>query len=219
MLFIPLLVQLATAEPLPTNVSEATWLQSCIALTETDPARAYEEGMAWSNETSRTAGYRCAAVALVELGRPEAAARRFEALGGPLNTADPVLRAELLSQAGAAWILAGAPAQAVGPLGRAIALMQDESDYLPDLLIERAEAYALMGEWRQAEEDLNRALDIRGADALALRLRSETRMRQSVFALAVADAEAAVAADPQSVEARLALGRAREAQRLGQPID
>jgi tetratricopeptide (TPR) repeat protein len=93
------------------------------------------------------------------------------------------LRAELLSQAGNAWLLARNPAQAVSALTRAIATVESEPSLLPDLLIDRARAYAMERDWRHSEEDLSRALDLRADDALALRLRAAARMHQNSFDL------------------------------------
>jgi predicted Zn-dependent protease len=86
-------------------------------------------------------------------------------------------------------------------------------------LIDRARAYALISEWRKAEEDLSAALDKQPNDALILRLRAETRLQQSAFDLAEKDAEAAVALAPKSIDALLERGRVREAKRTGKKPD
>jgi regulator of sirC expression with transglutaminase-like and TPR domain len=98
--------------------------------------------------------------------------------------------------------------------------MASDAEALPDLLIDRARAYAMEGDWRHSEEDLSRALDLRADDPLALRLRAEARMRQNAMQLALADAERAVTLEPASVDARLVLGNVREARRTGEaPIN
>jgi tetratricopeptide (TPR) repeat protein len=218
MLLATALVQLAFMQPTPGANADLVWLQGCIALVEIDPARAYEEGMAWSQENRRSEGWRCAAVALVDLGRPAEGARRLEALGSSPEHGSTGWRAEVLSQAGNAWLIAGNAPAARRALTDAITLMGDDATALPDLLIDRAQAHAMAENWRLAEEDLNRALDLRGEDALAHRLRAVARMNQNAFALAVADAERAVALAPQDIDALLVLGHTREAERLGQPV-
>jgi Tfp pilus assembly protein PilF len=90
---------------------------------------------------------------------------------------------------------------------------------MPDLLIDRARAYAMEGDYRHAEEDLSAALDKRPGDALALRLRATARMRQSAFQLAEADALAATRAEPGNVDNFLVLGHVRESIRTGQPVE
>ena len=196
--------------------SGAERFQQCVALIEHDPERAYEEGMAWSAETHELGGDRCAAMALIEQGRNEDGARRLETLA--IGLGDDATRAELLSQAGNAWLLARDPGHARSAFTRAIELMRGQNEFLPDLLIDRARAYAEENDYRHAEEDLSRAIDIRPGDALALRLRADTRMKQNSFDLALADAEAAVAIEPTNVDALLMRGHAIEAKRTGRAV-
>lgn len=197
----------------------ASRFQQCVALIEEDAPRAYEEGMAWAAEGQALGGYRCAAMALIAQNRADEGARRLDSLASALNPAESGLRAELFSQAGNAWLLAREPGRARSSFTRAIATLQSDPAQLPDLLIDRARAYAMEREWRSAEEDLSRALDIRPGDALALRLRAAARMRQSSFDLAEADALAAVAAEPENVENYLILGHVRESKRIGAPVE
>jgi tetratricopeptide (TPR) repeat protein len=193
-------------------------LESCVALIESDAPRAYEEGMAWAAETHEVGGYRCAAMALAAQGRNDEAARRFESLAGIIGPETTGVRAELFVQAGNAWLLAHDASRARSAFTRAIAVMQGDTEVMPDLLIDRARAYALEGDYRHAEQDLTQALDLRANDALALRLRAAARMHQNAFELAEADARAAVALEPTNVDALLMLGHAREARRTGQPV-
>ncbi len=194
----------------------------CLALIEDDAATAYEEGMAWAAESQALGGYRCAALALVAQERYDEGARRLESLATALNTTDPSLRAELFSQAGNAWLLAREPARARSAFTRAIATMAPGADALPDLYIDRARAYAMERDYRQAEEDLSRSLDLRPGDALALRLRASTRMHQNAFQLAEADAQQALslaATEQERVDAALVLGHVRESIRTGAAVE
>ncbi len=218
MLLAAALVQLAFMQPSASANADLVWLQGCVEQIDVDPAAAYEEGMAWSQEHRRAEGWRCAAMALVDLGRPAEGARRLEALGASPTHGSSGWRAEVLSQAGNAWLIAGNAAGARRALTDAITLMGEDTQVMPDLLIDRAQAHALAENWRLAEEDLNRAIDLRPDGALAYRLRAVARMNQSAFALAVADAERAVALNPQDIDALLVLGHTREAQRTGQPV-
>lgn len=74
-------------------------------------------------------------------------------------------------------------------------------------------------DWRPAEEDLSRSLDIRPNDALALRLRAAARMNQNSFQLAEADARAAVRLEPANEENTLVLGDVLESIRTGAPYE
>lgn len=218
-LLLPLALLQSEPAPAAPADAEASRFQQCLAMIDDDAERAYEEGMAWAAEAQALGGYRCAAMALVAQQRYEEGARRLESLAGAANPERTVLRAQLLQQAGNAWLLARDPAHARSAFTRAIVTVQSDPRNLPDLLIDRARAYAMERDWRHAEEDLSRSLDIRGDDALALRLRATARMRQSSFELAQADAEAAVRLEPPNVDNHLVLGHVRESIRTGAPVE
>lgn len=194
----------------------------CVALIDENPERAYEEGMAWAAEAQALNAYRCAALALIGQNRHQEGARRLQSLASAVNTADASLRAELFAQAGNAWLLAREPGQARSAFSRAIATMAPGAEELPDLYIDRARAYAMERDYRAAEEDLSRALDLRPQDALALRLRASARMHQNAFQLAEADALQALAlstTEEDQVGAALVLGHVRESMRTGAPVE
>jgi tetratricopeptide (TPR) repeat protein len=213
-LVLPFALQAASAAPAP----DSRYAQ-CVALIEQNPERAYEEGMAWAAEGQALNAYRCAALALVAQNRPLEGARRLESLAMAANPIDAGLRAELFSQAGNAWLLAREPAQAASAFTRAIATMAPDAEQLPDLLIDRARAYAMERDYRHAEEDLSSSLDKRPSDALALRLRASARMHQNAFQLAEADALAATRLEPENVDNFLILGHIRESMRTGAPVE
>jgi tetratricopeptide (TPR) repeat protein len=220
-LMLPLALLQAGA-PAPVNGAErsAGRFSQCVALVDDDAGRAYEEAMAWAAEAHSVSAYRCAAMALIAQNRPDEGARRLDSLGSALNPAETALRAELLSQAGNAWLLAREPSRARSSFTRAIATMESDPAQLPELLIDRARAYAMEQDWRHAEEDLSRALDITaGQNALALRLRASARMHQMALDLAEADAVQAARLDPENVDSYLILGHIRESRRTGGPVD
>ena len=166
--------------------------------------------------------YRCAALALVAQNRIDEGARRLESLGAALNPADTAMRAELFSQAGNAWLLAEEPGRARSAFTRSISTVSPNDPGMPDLLIDRARAYAMEQDYRHAEEDLSAALDKRPNDALALRLRASARMHQSSFQLAEADATQALQlarTEQDRIDAALVLGHVRESVRTGAPVD
>lgn len=193
--------------------------ERCIARIDDDAAAAYEDAMAWAAEGHTINAYRCAALALAGQNRFDEAAHRFESLAAAINPDQPELKAELYSQAGNTWLLDREPGQARSAFTRAITTVQATPQNLPDLLIDRARAYAMESDFRHSEEDLSHALDIRPNDALALRLRASARMHQNSFDLAEADAQAAVTLEPTNVDALLMLGHTREARRTGTPVD
>lgn len=216
-LFLPFAL-LQTSEP-PLDTPNAARFQQCLALIEDDAVRAYEEAMAWAADGQALSAYRCAALALIAQNRPDEGARRLDSLASAISPEHTAMRAELLSQAGNAWLLARDPGRARSSFTRAITTIESDPSQLPDLLIDRSRAYAMEGDWRLAEEDLSRSLDIRANDPLALRLRATARMHQRSFQLAEADALEATRLEPANVDNFLVLGHVRESARTGAPVE
>ena len=212
-MMLTFLLPLALAASAPDRFSQ------CVAAISADANLAYENAMTWAAEAQSVSAYRCAAMALIAQNRTGEGARRLESLASAVNPDETVLRAELYAQAGNAWLLARDPARARASFTRAITTMASDRLHLPDLLIDRARAYAMEREWRLAEEDLSSALDIRARDALALRLRATARMHQRSFDLAERDAAAAAALEPENVDNYLTLGHVRESKRTGAPVE
>ncbi len=221
-LMLPFALMQAEAAPAAqtaqlTGNAEARF-QQCVTAIDADAAAAYETAMAWAAEAQSVSAYRCAAMALIAQNRHDEGARRLDSLASAVNPAETGLRAELLSQAGNAWLLAREPSRARSSFTRAITTLESDPSQLPDVLIDRARAYAMEQDWRHSEEDLSRALDIRADDPLALRLRAAARMHQRSFELAEADALAAARIEPANVDNYLILGHVRESIRTGEPV-
>lgn len=207
MLLALALVQALQAAPAdqPTGVSR---YDTCVAEISRNAADAYETAQAWANEERSRPAVRCAALALIELNRPQEAAQRYDSLS---LQGTELERAEASAQAGHAWLLARNAARAKMGFDRAIALAGLDAD----LLIDRAQANIMGADWRAAEEDLSKALDLRSGDGLALRLRAEARMRNGALELAAKDAQDAAQINPKDVDALLTRGRTAEALRTG----
>jgi tetratricopeptide (TPR) repeat protein len=219
-LILPLaLLQAEAPAPSAADQEAGARFEHCVAQIERTPERAYEEGMAWASEGHSLQGYRCAAMALIGEHRYDEGARRLQSLATATSPDLTALRAALLSQAGNAWLLAHNPSQARSAFTMAITTLQADPSQQPDLLIDRARAYAMEHDYRHAEEDLSHSLDIRPNDALALQLRAETRLRQSSFDLAESDINAAIALDPRNVEFYKTRGDIIESRRTGTVVD
>lgn len=216
-LILPFALLQSDAAPAPDAGNDR--FQQCVASIDDDAASAYEDAMAWARDTQSVQAYRCAAMALIGQNRHAEGARRLQSLASAVNPAETALRVSLWSQSGNAWLLARQPEQARSVFTRAITTMEGDPTQLPDLLIDRARAYAMERDWRHAEEDLSRSLDLRPNNALALRLRAASRMQQRSFDLAQADAMAAIRLEPQNQENTLILGDIRESIRIGAPYE
>lgn len=198
---------------------EGSRFEQCVAQIEADAPAAYETAMSWAAEGQSVNAYRCAAMALIDMERYQEGARRLESLARAISSNNNGVQAELFSQAGNAYLLARLPANARAAFSQAMAAIGNDPAQMPDLLIDRARAYAMEADWRRAEEDLSTALDLRADDATALRLRAAARMNQRAFSLAEADALAATRLEPDNVDNFLVLGHVRESIRTGAPVE
>jgi tetratricopeptide (TPR) repeat protein len=158
------LVQLS----LPAAAAEAvTGYSQCTALVQKNPALAEENARAWRDQGGGAAADHCSALALTALKRYAEAARKFDALARDKAVRNNIDRAELLDQAGNAWMLAGNANDAVQSFSAAIGQSPNNIDFLAD----RARARAMQKDWAGAETDLGAALfrDQNRADLLVLR--------------------------------------------------
>jgi tetratricopeptide (TPR) repeat protein len=192
--------------------AEEARLEACVAKIETDPENAYEDGLAWSYEGNRPGARQCTALALIALGNYETGAERLESLATSTDGGSMEQRAIYLSQAGQAWIMAGAPEVAVVSFSDALTMAPGTVD----LLLDRASAYILTEEWDKALSDLDLALANSPGFGPAHQLRSEVYLNKKSYDLAMRDVESAMAADPKNIDTLLVRGRVREAIRLAE---
>jgi tetratricopeptide (TPR) repeat protein len=184
---------------------------ACIQKTSIDPETAYEDGLIFRNDGGGVLARHCIALALLELGETEEAAARLEEAAFMPDGGDAAMRAELLQQAGNAWLLARAPVEAENAFSQAMTVVSGD----PDLFIDRARARALQARFEDAVSDLDIALSVRPRDVLALRLRADAYFELGDLENAERDVEAALDINPRDVETLVERGRLREARRLG----
>ena len=189
---------------------EADRLEACVAKIEVDPEEAYEDGLAWVYQGNRPGARQCTALALIALGRPDEGAARLEQLANSADGGTLEQRAEYLIQSGNAWLQAGAPEAAIVTFTNALKLKPG----IPDLLVDRASANMMLGNWAEAKEDLDRAIELAPNMAIARQLRAEAHLNLDQLPLAMTDIEAALVADPENIDTLVLRGRIREAIRL-----
>lgn len=190
--------------------SEPEKLQACINRIETDPDGAYEDGLAWLYQGNRPAARQCTALALIALGRADEGAARLESLANAPDGGSMDQRFIYLTQAGNAWMQAGAPEAAIVTLTNAIKLKPQNAD----LYIDRASAHLMLREWDEGIKDLDTALEMSPGDAQAHQLRAEARLNMGDAQSALKDVESSLAADPENIDTLVLRGRVREAIRL-----
>jgi tetratricopeptide (TPR) repeat protein len=174
----------------------------CLKMADRRPEQAYEEAMAAKDEGGGIPAEHCAAVALVGLKQYVEAGRRLDELARRPGIESNELRADLLGQAGNAWILAGQPELAQASFTAALALLPGQAPFL----IDRARASAALQKWAAAETDLTAALNAEPGSLEALVLRAGARRAQNNLKGAIGDVTQALLLDPDNVEALVERG-------------
>jgi|TARA_B100001964_G_scaffold232178_1_gene287674 regulator of sirC expression with transglutaminase-like and TPR domain len=165
---------------------------TCVALVESAPEAALKRAQDWHGRGGGTAARHCLALALVALGRPVDAGRELE------NVAEAMRReagvepdknqsmalANVLAQAGNAWLLAGQAKRARRALNQALALAPED----PDMLVDRAVVAAALEDFGTALADLDLALahEADHVEAHAYRASALHRLERRPEALAAA---------------------------------
>jgi tetratricopeptide (TPR) repeat protein len=190
----------------PRNAAaEAATYERCMKLAKRDAAAAQKLADAWHERGGAHPSDHCAAVALIGLRQYKEAATRLETLAQAMKTAPASLRAEVLDQAGQAWLLAGDSVRAYAASGAAVALQPND----PDLLIDRAEAAASAGYLDRAVADLDHVLKAAPGRVDALIYRASANRALDRLDPALADVEKALTQAPNSAAALLERGNIR----------
>jgi len=213
LLFMVITAAVAAAEPArsparppPRNAAaEAATYDRCLKLAKQDPAAAQTLAQTWHERGGAHPADHCAAVALVGLKQYKDAATRLEALAQEMTRAPASLRAEVLGQAGQAWLLAGDPVRAYAASGQAVSLQPND----PDLRVDRAEAAAAAGYFDKAVAELDHVLKTEPGRVDALIYRASANRALDRLDPALADVEKALAQAPNSVPGLLERGNIR----------
>lgn len=190
----------ALAQRLP--AVEADQYERCMALARQNPEAGRDMARRWVIEGGAHPAEHCEAVALIGLKLYSEAARRLETLADKMAKAPADLRAEVLGQAGEAWLLAGDTARAHSILTQAVLIAPDDLDLLTD----RAAAAGALGKPDEALADLDRVLAKEPKRADALTFRASAKRALGRIDAALADAEAALKLAPKSPDALLERG-------------
>jgi len=184
--------------PEPPRLADGPEVERCLGLLRTDPEGARSFAATWD---SGEGAAHCAALAILALGEPLAAAERLEAIA--LNSpAGNAARASVFAQAAQAWLLAGQANRAYAATTLALTLTPGDAD----LLIDRAAALGSLGRYAEAVGDLDRALALDPQRAEALVFRAAAWRQLDRAEPARRDIERALALAPGNPEALLERG-------------
>ncbi len=174
----------------------------CVAQIDDDPEVAFEAALDWRDLDGGLPARHCVALALVGLENYEAAAIRLEELADEMKGFPAGLVADVLGQAGRAWLLAEDPQRAYAAVTTGL---QSNPESVA-LLIDRGEILAKAQSYWDALDDLNRALELSPNEIDALMFRATTYRLLDAADLAFEDIERALALAPDLPEALLERG-------------
>ena len=186
--------------------------RDCLARVEKDPQQAFEFAITWRDEGGGAPAHHCVAMALLEQGHIEEAALRLEKLALRPDAGGKAERAEILAQAGHAWLLAERPVEADVDFTSAIELTPNN----PRPYLDRAQASHLRGLWDNVIVDTTKAIGLNRQFVDAYVLRASARRSKGDLSGAANDIERALDLDPQNLGAALERG---ELLQLGAKIE
>ena len=199
---------LSTNTSIASNLDKARRYASCMALARGEPQKAVDVAKEWFLEQGEGAAGHCYALALLNNGRYEDAARKFESLTKSKHLPLYSMRVDLFSQAGQAWLIAGKFKKALKAQTSALELKGSDVE----LLLDRAITLAGMGNYWMAIDDLNTALDQAPNHVNTLILRATAWRKLKNLELAADDIVRALDISPENVDAILEKGNIRALQ-------
>ena len=168
----PLSAHAAVDAPLPDRAR----YNKCLAATNTNPAAALADAESWAKSGGGVPAAHCAALALVSLKRYGEAGMRLDRIAADAAVPDVSFRADLFTQAGNAWLMAGNGAKAAQSFTAALTLSSGDADLFADL----ARAQAMRRNWHEADLSLSTALNMspRRPDLLVLRASARRALKR-----------------------------------------
>jgi len=174
----------------------------CMDLARNEPLKALPMAEKWKADGGGLGARHCVAIAMFESGKFVPAATQLEAIERDMGTDRPGVRAELLAQAGQAWMEANQAENAAAVQSRALDLKPGDAE----LWIDRGLSFAAMRSWPRAISDFDRALRIQPDRVEILILRAAAWRNAGDPAKALADADRVLKRAPDHSEALLERG-------------
>ena len=189
------LMQSIVAEP-------AIMYSDCMSLARSKPREAIVAAAQWLRSGENDGALHCRAVALLNSGAYVSAATELESLAATTGQSGKQIRADLLAQAGQAWLIAGKIKEAIAAQTRALQIGGPRID----LFIDRAVTRAGDGDYWRSIDDLNSVIDRDPRHINALILRATAWRRLGNLVLAADDIARAIVVAPGNVNALLERG-------------
>jgi tetratricopeptide (TPR) repeat protein len=191
-----------TVDPFAPTPNHLRRYSECMQLARREPLKALPAAEKWKAEGGGLGARHCVAIAMFESGKFVPAATQLEAIERDMGSDRPGLRAELLGQAGQAWMEANQAENAAAAQSRALDLKPNDAE----LWVDRGLSFAAMRAWPRAISDFDRALRIDPYKVEVLVLRAAAWRHAGDPAKALADAARALTLAPDHAEALLERG-------------
>lgn len=202
-------VQLA---PTPDLENPAYTYRICLDLSRTQPDKAIELAGKWLGLGGGEPARHCQALALVGLKEWGEGATRLEEIAAE-SRQTPGVRANMLAQAGQAWILAGELSRAYAAQTTALKIIPQGTRQQAEILLDRAGTLVDGGEIDDAIADINAAMGVIPNNVEAMTFRASAHRLKGELDDALVDAEAALAMNSQYAGALLERGNIFRLQR------
>jgi len=186
-------------EPTPDHLRRYS---DCMQLARREPLKALPVAEKWKAEGGGLGARHCVAIAMYESGKFVPAATQLEAIARDLGGERSGLRAELLAQAGLAWMEANQAENAAAAQSRALELRPNDAE----LWVDRGLSHAAMRAWPRAIADFDQALRLAPSKVEVLVLRAAAWRNAGDATKALADADRALKLAPEHSDALLEQG-------------
>lgn len=190
-----------------TPSAHAETYSSCIAAVSENADASYDAALEWYAHGGGAGALHCSALALTELKLYDGAATRFEEIAQRPDAGSEIERAQILAQAGNAWMLAGKPTQAVAAFSDAMAFLPGDIA----LQLSRARIHLIAENHPAALSDLDAVIAKRPFWGEAYLLRGRVQRLSGKYRFATADLDAALEKGASPVPTRLERGLVRQA--------
>ena len=194
----------APPAPPPADQQGVQEYRTCLSMARSSPEDGWEEALAWQSMGGGEAAHHCAAVALIGMHRYEEAGKRLEALANESRREAP-LRAEMLAQAGQAWLLAGDLSRADAAQRAALQLAPGT----PELLLDHSVTLAQAHQYKEVVDEMSDLLRRQPNRIEAITLRASAYRYLDNLAAADTDLARALELDPGYPDALVERGRVR----------
>ena len=206
----PILLALAAAQTpaapaaAPSDASADARYRSCVELIRTEPQRAVDTAGAWQRSGGGFLARQCLGLAYVQLEMWASAATAFEQAAQ--EAGQDARRADLLVQAGNAWLAVEEAGNAIRTFDAALASERLTDGMRGEIHLDRARARVALDEPAAARADVDRALELVPLDAFAWYMSAALARRESNLERARADVARAMQIAPNDPDIMLLAG-------------